>query len=438
MGWSGQTPKPKEALSGAFFWLSTFYLVYCARPEDWIPGLSYVPLAKISGIFAILGFATSVGRTQRGLRDLPKEAKYLLAMILLLFPSALLSPVWKGGAFFRSLDFAKVFVAWVLTFVLVTNFERLRRLVFIQAGSVAAVSVISLIKGRSHARLEGVLGGIYSNPNDLAFAIVLSLPFCLVFLLTAKGPFRKIAWIFAMLAMAAALFLTASRGGFVTLVVAGIVCLWHFGVRGRRLYLILVSGVVTTVLLAVAGRRLEERFFAISGEELHGRLEQSAAGSYEERRELMGIAVKGMVHYPILGIGVHNFPNYSGRWRDVHVAYLQIGVEAGIPALILYLMFFARGFSNLRALKKLRDLDPEVKLLVGALHSSLVGFVVGACFSPEAYQYFPYFAVAYTSVLVATVRERRGPGASQSRLFHIPSEIYAAHPVGQSKLTPVR
>jgi len=36
----GVAPLPKkEGLSGAFFWLSAFYFVYCARPEDWIPGL---------------------------------------------------------------------------------------------------------------------------------------------------------------------------------------------------------------------------------------------------------------------------------------------------------------------------------------------------------------------------------------------------------------
>jgi len=44
-------------------------------------------------------------------------------------------------------------------------------------------------------------------------------------------------------------------------------------------------------------------------------------------------------------------------------------------------------------------------LFAGALHSSLVGFLVGALFAPEAYQYFPYFAVAYTAVLLAIERE---------------------------------
>src|SRR5580704_10076694 len=117
-----------EPLKSAYFWLTVFYVVYCARPEDWIPGLQSVPLAKISGVFAIVGLLLSLGRSKRGLRDLPREAIYLSLLIGVFLVSAALSPVWKGGAFFRSLDFAKVLVAWVLTFLAVTTLARLRRI----------------------------------------------------------------------------------------------------------------------------------------------------------------------------------------------------------------------------------------------------------------------------------------------------------------------
>jgi O-antigen ligase len=117
-------------------------------------------------------------------------------------------------------------------------------------------------------------------------------------------------------------------------------------------------------------------------------------------------AIEGIEHYPILGLGVRNFQQYSGVWRDVHMTYLQIAVEGGIPALVLYLLFFARGFSNLRRLRRRRDLDVQTTLFVGALHSSMVGFVIGVLFSPEAYQFFPYFSMAYTAALVATISER--------------------------------
>jgi O-antigen ligase len=428
-----------DPTKGAFFWLSGFFVVYCARPEDWIPGLKLFPLAKITAILAMWGLFTSLGRTKRTFKDVPREGRLLLALIGLLFLSGFLSPVWRGGAVSHTIDYSKIFVAWVLTFLLITTFDRLRRIIFIQAASVVIICAVSMIKGWGHPRLEGVIGGIYSNPNDLAFAIVLSLPFALAFLVSARSKFVKTLWLSGMLIMMAALFLTASRAGFVDLVICGTVALWHFGIRGKRFYLIVATGFVGVLLMAVAGGKLYDRFAALSGD---SSTDQSAYGSYEDRKYLMLRALDGIEHYPILGLGMNNFVTYSGIWHEVHMTYLQICVEGGIPALILYLMFFGRGFKNLKILRKTKNLDSDIILFVGALHSSLVGFVAGAFFAPEAYQFFPYFAVAFTSTLLQTVKEReqeQQPGATpqppkKSRHF---LETYADY--GRTgAVTPVR
>jgi O-antigen ligase len=419
-----------EPLAGAFFWLSAFYVVYCARPEDWIPVLQYIPLAKISGIFALLGLLTSAGRTKRSFRDLPREAKYFFSIICLLFISALLSTVWKGGAFFKTVDFSKAFVAWVLTFLVITTFARLRRIIFIQSASVAVIAVVSVLKGRSHPRLEGVIGGIYSNPNDLAFAIVLTLPFCFAFLLSTRSIPRKAAWAASMLAMCTALFMTASRAGFIDLLVTGAVCLWIFGIKGKRIHLVAAAALVALVIGLAAGGRLKDRFFAISGSDLENSVDTSAYGSYEQRRYLMVKSLEGIVHYP-QGIGLANFEVYSGTWREVHVSYLQIAVEGGIASLVLYLLFFARGFANLRQLRRMPNYDGETELFSGALYATLIGFIVGACFAPEAYQYFPYFAVAYTSVLLAIAKEREPSEATPPDLNWRQQRLKAQPSVGE-------
>jgi len=399
-----------DATKGAFFWLSAFFFVYCARPGDWIPGFKYVPLAKITAILAMWGLFSSLGRTKRTFKDIPKEGKYLLAMIGLLYVGGFLSPIWKGGAVSRTIDISKVFVAWALTFLLITTFDRLRRIIFIQAASVVVICIVSIIKGHDMPRLEGVLGGIYSNPNDLAFAIVLTIPFALAFMLTAKSVFVKVIWLGGMLCMMTAIFLTASRAGFIDLILCGAVTLWHFGVRGKRYYLIVATAFLTVLLMVTVGGKLYDRFTALSGDSA---TEQSAYGSYEDRKYLMLRALNGIEHYPIFGLGVNNFVTYSGIWHEVHMTYLQICVEGGIPCLILYLMFFGRGFKNLGILLRTKNLDPDIVLFVGALHSSLIGFIVGALFAPEAYQFFPYFAVAFTSTLLQTVKEREQlePGA---------------------------
>jgi O-antigen ligase len=391
----------------AFFWLSAFYFVYCARPEDWYGGLAFLPLAKITGIAGLLAFLFASSKGRRKLRDLPVEFYLLSAIILILVISSLLSPIWKMGALSFTMDFAKVLIVWMLTFLLVTDLPRFRRIVFLQAASVPMVSVISIVKGHSLPRLEGVLGGSYANSNDLAFAIALSVPLCLVFLLTARTGFRKLLWAAGILAMLAALFMTASRGGLITLIFTGGVCLWHFGVRGKRFYLIIIGGVAAIVLLMVAGKTMQDRFASMWSDrsDLRTREQYRAQDSFEQRQFLIDRAIECMQEYPILGVGARNFETYSTTWLEVHMAYLQIGAEGGIPCLILYLLFFFYGFRNIRKLMKRRDLDPELKLFAGALQGVLVGFGVGALFAPEAYQFFPFFAVAYTSVLLAYVRE---------------------------------
>lgn len=411
--------RKKEVLGGAFFWLTAFYFIYCARPTDFTPGLKDMPLAKITAVLAMSSLLSSAGKTPRKLRDLPKEGIYLILLIGLLFASALLSPVWRGGAFFATLEFAKVSIAWLLTFLLVTTFKRLQRMIFIQAASVAVVSAVAVLKGHSVPRLAGVVGGFYSNPNDMAFAIVLSLPFCLYFLLVGKGFLHKATWLIAILTMAVALMLTASRAGFIDLLIAGTFCLWYFGVKGKRLYLIGGTFIVGALLLMFAGGTLMKRFAAITGSNVNSDIEISAEGSYEERKLLMDRAVDAIIHYPVLGVGVENFVIYSGLWKEVHASYLQIGAEGGISALTLYLMFFWRGFTNLRQLRKNYQLDAETTLFAGALKSSLVGFVVGACFAPEGYQYFPYLTVCFTAVLLAINAERVRAQSSSMKLVPV-------------------
>ncbi len=81
----------------------------------------------------------------------------------------------------------------------VNTATRLRRLLFIQAASVATISAVAVWKGRVlGGRLEGVLNGNYSNSNDLAVSIVISLPLCLALLFLSKNVIWKAAWALAI------------------------------------------------------------------------------------------------------------------------------------------------------------------------------------------------------------------------------------------------
>src|SRR6266478_3832779 len=96
---------PRKPLVEAYVALLLFAVSYFARPGDWIPGLSRVPLAKITGFLALLALVLSVWhRRQR----VPREVLFLILLVGQLLLSAALSPVWRGGAFSVALNFAKV------------------------------------------------------------------------------------------------------------------------------------------------------------------------------------------------------------------------------------------------------------------------------------------------------------------------------------------
>ena len=96
-----------KPLLGAYVSLLLFMIIYCARPEDWIPGLSSVPLAKIAGIIALLALIFSLGDIRR---RLPREVLFLALLIGQLFLAAAMSSVWRGGAVRTTLDFAKILI----------------------------------------------------------------------------------------------------------------------------------------------------------------------------------------------------------------------------------------------------------------------------------------------------------------------------------------
>lgn len=401
--------KMADPTTSAFFWLTAFFIVYCTRFQDFIPGFQYLPVAKVPAIMAMWGLFRSLGKTKRTFKDLPKMVNYLLYMIILMLIGAVLSPIWRGGAITRTLDFSKIYICWILVFLIITTFDRLKRIIFIQAFSVVMVCIAVIIKGHSVPRLDQVLGGFYSNPNDLAFAVVLSLPYALAFFIDTKNVLMKVFWFFGMLLMLTVIFLTASRAGFIDLVCSYSVALYYVAIKGKRPWLIIASVFLGVVIISTVGGKLYDRFSAMSGDST---TEQSAYGSFEDRKYLMFRALEGIEHYPVLGVGCRNFETYSLIWHEVHMTYLQIAVECGIPVFILYLMFFYNDFRNMFAIHRMKDLDPHVRIFAGALMGSQVGFVVGALFAPEAYQFFPYFSTAFTATLLQMLREQQRDGGS--------------------------
>lgn len=380
------------------YWtMVVFSFLYYLRPGDIIPGIASLHLAKITACIAVLALLGVANRTSS--KKLPIENKIMLAMfawMVLTIPFA----SWKGGSFeVVFFEFSRVLIVSLTLVLTVSCMMELRRLILMQAFGVALMTIAAVIvNNRMQGRLAGIGDALLSNPNDLALNVALNWPLCLAFLLDGRGIIKKLFWAVAMLVMIYAVIATYSRSGFIALVLAILVCLWDFGIRGKRIYLLGVALLCIVGVIVVAPGNYARRLETLVGRFQEGDYDR---GSAEARTELLIDSLKITATHPVFGVGPGNFASYTGLWRVTHNTYTQLSSECGIPALILFLILLRRAFLNLFYLRKIpHNPDKEkMQLFVRALSASFVAYLVGAFFCSSAYELFPYYMIMYTTLL---------------------------------------
>ena len=148
------------------------------RPQDQIRALNRLHLAELSAIGALV--AMVAGRTGRGMtvsRVTPELCGVVLMGGIILFMAPF--SVWPGGSI---ATFTEVYSKIILIFILIVNTLTSRRrleqfvwLIVIASGYIALRAVIDCARGINlveHGRVQGAVGGMFKNPNDLALNMV--------------------------------------------------------------------------------------------------------------------------------------------------------------------------------------------------------------------------------------------------------------------------
>src|SRR5260370_32301484 len=145
--------------------------LYIARPVDVIPGIHVIPFAKIGGGIYLVSLILTLmsGRTKQ---KVAPEIKYLLGFFVWYCIGIPLA-YWRGGAFTTVMTrLSKVVITALLVAFLVEQLLQLRRLICVQAGAVAGMTVLSVAMHHTRGgRLTGALGGVFENPNEPAIYI---------------------------------------------------------------------------------------------------------------------------------------------------------------------------------------------------------------------------------------------------------------------------
>jgi putative inorganic carbon (HCO3(-)) transporter len=395
-----QWPTLKRAHALSFAGLLLFTAVTYFRPYELFAALSgFKSMAYWLAVATLLVFIPTQLAAEGTLSARPREVN--LALLLLL--AALISiplAIEPSEAWYSFLDFAKVITMFIVM-VNVVRTERRWRAMFWMALLVSIfLSVHALSDYRSGNfkmgtdRIEGVLGGLFDNPNDMALHLVTMIPLVLGLLFVARSLSKKLFYGLCALLMAAATVVTFSRGGFLGLFAASFVMAWKLGRRNRFavVTMFLVIGAIFMVLLPAV---FAGRFMSVFGGD-------ADSGSAVARQALLLKSILVTIRHPLLGVGMSNFHIVSIHEQVSHNAYTQVSAELGVPAMIVYVLFM---WASLKRMRKIEQetydsrASARIYYLAIGLQASLIGFMVSSFFASVAYLWYIYFLVGYAVCL---------------------------------------
>jgi len=386
----------------AFAGVYLFTLMLYARPNDLFPALGDFPLVKIVSISVLLIYIGSKISAGERLSVWTLEMTMLMVIAAL---GLLLMPIAASPK--QSMDMlTDIYLKTVIIFIMMVNLIDTRQRIFsmwklvVICGAALGVGAIkSYINGEfavKGLRIEGLVGGMFENPNDLATALDLLLPFAVALTLISKGRARLFYLACAAILAVGVLF-TLSRGGFLGLIASGGVLLWKLG-RWRRLKTTLGVALICGILLAVMPGGYGARIVTIFN------TEQDQTGSAQQRRELLERAASVAISRPIVGVGMGNFHIYSIKEKAAHNSYLEIAAELGVMGLIAYLILILAPLRSLyRIERQTREMrtkrEREMYWLSVCMQAAFVAYMVCSFFASIQYLWYLYYTAAYAVAL---------------------------------------
>ena len=419
-GWWRRAPAAVAAVTGAparavdtggraaFYALVAFTIILLISPQTWFPVLKMFRIALLAAGVAMAAHIVESTARRKAVTPLSPEigiAFALVAWAVLTLPMS----VWPGGSVRVLTDhYLKAIAFFWLLGAIVNTPGRLRMMAWtltLCAVPLAATGVANYLSGatlstgvRGFMRISGYGGVLTENPNDLALMLNLIIPISGALVLGERGMARLLV-LAIMVLSAAAVVLTFSRAGFLTLAATFVLFLGML-VRQKSAGLAILLLVVAVAAPSLLPSGYADRISTITN------IEQDRTGSAQGRWNDTKVALGVISKSPLVGAGigqdllVMNEARGEDEWTSVHNAYLQYGVDLGILGLLLFAWLHLTCLRAARAVDRRASIDPsvrELQPLACGLQISLIAFGVAAMFHPIAYQFY-FFSVAGLAV----------------------------------------
>jgi O-antigen ligase len=436
--------EPTPMLKIGFYAFCLFNLAYYSRFFEWKLTILHIPL--ITSSIALLGAAMD-GRLLSTFRS---KIGICMAGLTIIYTIGVPLSSWRGRSF-QTLtgEWLKAVIAFMIAGALLVTFRQCRTALNSIGWGVALASLLAIYLGRSESGRLQVGSGTLSNANELAFILLLGLPF--LWLMASDSDASKLKRLLAFFFTLSTIYAsvrTGSRAGLIGLCVLFLLFFLRANIIGKLALAVGIGALgvsVVTFFPSVVQRYTTMFKGADALSQAHNAQEAStlgaAVGSSEARRRLLINSLKVTAAHPLMGVGIGAFGAYMAReeaaegiiprYQGTHNTYTQVSSEAGIPALILFLGIIVFSFRGLRKSFKRGKASPtktgrQVANVCYALMSTLTAYSVCVFFDYVAYDatlpVLAGFAIALgdatrNALEVAEHNQASAPVAAQTVVF---------------------
>jgi putative inorganic carbon (HCO3(-)) transporter len=363
------------AFFAPFTGLIGYISIAYVRPHEW----AYMPNVPIS---LAVGLATLAGYV---VFELTRRAPQLIpnGLLLLLWMQITFASLYAKSpavAQEKYIEMSKTIVIALLITAMVDSERRARWLllgIVFSIGLLAFRSNIGILLTMGQERIYGPGGSIEDN-NDYALLLVMAIPIA-YYVARAEGS----RWIrracYALTAMMAiTVIFTLSRGGYLGL---GAVTFWLALKAKYRISALLLVPIVGLMIFIISPRQVSDRVSAIRA--------TGYDDSTQQRLYSWDVSWRIINEHPIFGIGPRNLLQTYDRTTETrvvrvsHNSFLQMAVDAGLPALLMFIALIVLSYFRLwraRRIFKARAPDSPLIAYTHGLEVALIGYFVSGNF----------------------------------------------------------
>jgi putative inorganic carbon (hco3(-)) transporter len=399
------------------FWaVCAYFFIEYVRPQVIYTSIDVLPWGRATLGFAIVAYVLDGARRQR---------LQLLDGLFVFFALAWTLSIVFGVDPGWSLEWAYVFINWVLAYFLVSRIVTTPRRFYIFLVLYFLWSLkLSLFGARTFAQRGfaftswGIQGprGWFQNSGELAIQMIIFFAMSVLFVVALKAflPRWKRWMLLALLPGTAALTVVASSSRGSQLAMAAVLVVLVAQTR-HRLRNLVVGSLVFVALWGILPDRQKDRL--------------SEMGEDDDSLNRIAYIQDGIQitnDYPLFGIGYKNWlpyyrSHYDPRGEVPHNIFIEASAEMGYTGLLALLLLIGGTFvTNHRTRTLARSIpvwSPFLRSTAFGLDAALVGYVVAGSFVTVLY--YPYFwvSLAFTGALYETARR----GAAAARRQPAPS-----------------